>query len=57
MSKLLRLLPLKSLIKLILDLLAYVVQKTKNKKDDQILQYLKDVYNLIQPLIPESAKK
>ena len=56
MSKLLKLLPLKQLVRLILDLLAYVVQKTKTKKDDQIVKYLKDIYNLIQPIIPEKTK-
>lgn len=40
MANILKLLPIKTLIKLVFDLIKYIVSKTKNTKDDQIVQYL-----------------
>ena len=40
MAKILKMLPIKTLVKLVFDLMKYIVSKTKNTKDDQIVQYM-----------------
>lgn len=55
MQNLLKLLPLKVLINLVFDLLKYIVAKTKNTTDDEIVQALYDMYCIIEPVIPQKA--
>ena len=55
MKNLLKLLPMKVLINLVFDLLKYIVGKTKNTTDDEIVQALYDMYCIIQPVIPQKA--
>lgn len=53
---LLKLMPLKSLINLVIQLLQYIVAKTKTTKDDQVLNALIDMYRIIEPVIPSQKK-
>lgn len=53
---LLKLMPLSALINLVIQLLQYIVSKTKTSKDDQILNALIDMYRIIEPVIPSQKK-
>lgn len=55
MKALLKLLPLKVLIGLVFDLLKYIVSKTKNTTDDEIVKALYDMWVMIEPVIPQKA--
>lgn len=57
MNMFLKLMPVKVLIKLVLDILKYIASKTKNTKDDQILQAMIDIYDMVQPYVPQKRKK
>ena len=55
-QSMLKLMPLKQLIRLILDIMKYIATKTKNTTDDEIIASLQDIYLLIEPLIPDTRK-
>lgn len=57
MNAIIKILPVKVLIKLVLDILKYLATKTKNTKDDQIVQAMIDIYDMVQPYVPQKRKK
>lgn len=56
MDKILKILPLKTLIKLLLDVAKIVATKTKTKVDDDIIETLQEVFGIIQPILDKNKK-
>jgi hypothetical protein len=44
-------------LEVILDVLRWITDKTENKWDDEIYDYLCRIYNLLYPVIPEKRRK
>lgn len=57
MNALIKILPVRVLIRLVLDILKYLSTKTKNTKDDEIVQAMIDIYDMVQPYVPQKRKK
>jgi len=47
MNAIIKILPVRVLIRLVLDILKYLATKTKNTKDDEIVQAMVDIYNMV----------
>lgn len=56
MKNLLKLLPLKVLIKTLLDIAKIIASKTKTEIDDDVIQTLEEVFNIIQPILDKNKK-
>lgn len=56
MNSILKLLGTKQLVKLLLDIAKIVAQKTKTTKDDEVINTLYEVFEIIEPLIPQKKK-
>lgn len=57
MNSLLKILPLKTLVKLLLDIAKIIASKTKTTKDDEVIQTLYEVFELLEPIIPQNKKR
>lgn len=55
MNNLLKLLPMKVLIKTLLDIAKIIASKTKTEIDDKAIQTLYQVFQILEPLIPQKA--
>lgn len=56
MDKILKILPYKVLIKLLLDVAKIVATKTKTKVDDDVIQTLQEVFGIIQPILDKNKR-
>lgn len=56
MYNLLKLIPIKTLIRMLLDIAKIIAVKTKTKIDDDVIQTLEEVFNIIQPILDKNKK-
>lgn len=56
MNAIFKLIPIKTLIRMLLDIAKIVAVKTKTKIDDDIIQTLEEVFNIIQPILDKNKK-
>lgn len=57
MNAIFKLIPIKTLIRMLLDIAKIVAVKTKTKIDDDVIQTLYQVFQILEPIIPQKRKR